>query len=186
MSPTLDRPAAIRRALRDLVAERGFHGASMGAVAKVAGVAAGTAYVHYESKEDLVYATYLEVKQQLGDEVIAQVDPGAEPPDRYRQMWLAIYDHLAREPERARFLTQMEESPYYEMAKAQLLEQGDKLVELASSEDFVEALVPLPMEVVYVLTMGVAVRLVASGTKLSNEQLETLVRATWRAITKAT
>ena len=46
MSPTTDRPAAIRRALRDLVAERGFHGASMGAVAKEAGVAAGTAYVH--------------------------------------------------------------------------------------------------------------------------------------------
>ena len=56
----------------------------------------------------------------------------------------------------------------------------------ASSEDFVEALVPLPMEVVYVLTMGVAVRLVASGIKLSNEELETLVGATWRAITKAT
>ncbi len=36
---TVDRPAAIRRALRDLVAERGFHGASMGAVAKAAGVA---------------------------------------------------------------------------------------------------------------------------------------------------
>ena len=79
----------------------------------------------------------------------------------------------------------MEESPYYEMAKAQLVEQGAKHVELASSEDFVEALVSLPMEVVYVLTMGVAVRLVASGTKLSNEELETLVGATWRAITKA-
>jgi hypothetical protein len=79
----------------------------------------------------------------------------------------------------------MEESPYYEMAKAQLLEQGDKLVELASSDEFVEALVPLPMEVVYVLTMGVAVRLVASGTKHSNERLETLVGATWGAITKA-
>ena len=79
----------------------------------------------------------------------------------------------------------MEESPYYEMAKAQLIEQRAKHVELASSEDFVEALVSLPMEVVYVLTMGVAVRLVASGTKLSNEELETLVGATWRAITKA-
>ena len=47
----VDRPALIRKALRDLVAERGFHGASMGAVAQVAGVATGTAYVHYVSKE---------------------------------------------------------------------------------------------------------------------------------------
>ena len=57
MTSAMDRPAAIRRALRDLVAERGFHGASMGAVAKEAGVATGTAYVHYESKDELVYAT---------------------------------------------------------------------------------------------------------------------------------
>lgn len=156
----------------------------MSAVAKAAGVATGTAYVHYESKEELVYATYLEIKQQLGEEVVAQIDEEAEPQERYRQLWLAIYDHLAREPERARFLTQMEESPFYEIAHQQLLERGDKLVELAAREDFLELLAPLPMEVVYVLTMGVAVRLVASGLKLTDDELETLVEATWRAVTK--
>ena len=63
MTPTgeIDRPAAIRLALRDLVADRGFHGASMSDVARRARVAVGTAYVHYESKEELVYATYLAV-----------------------------------------------------------------------------------------------------------------------------
>jgi AcrR family transcriptional regulator len=44
--PKADRAAAVRAALRTLVAERGFHGASMGAVAREAGVATGTAYVH--------------------------------------------------------------------------------------------------------------------------------------------
>jgi len=34
----------------------GFHGASMGAVAREAGVATGTAYTHYASKDDLVLA----------------------------------------------------------------------------------------------------------------------------------
>lgn len=55
---TFDRPAAIRRALRDLVAGRGFRGASMSAIAESAGVATGTAYVHYASKKELVLATY--------------------------------------------------------------------------------------------------------------------------------
>ncbi|NIT32562.1 MAG: TetR family transcriptional regulator, partial [Xanthomonadales bacterium] len=75
--------------------------ASMGAVAKAAGVATGTAYVHYASKEELVYATYLEIKRDLGDEVLRQLDPDAAPAERYRQMWMATYDHLRREPERA-------------------------------------------------------------------------------------
>lgn len=180
----VDRPAAIRRALRDLVAAQGFHGTSMSAVAKAAGVATGTAYVHYESKEELVIATYLEIKQQLGDDVVARVDEDASPRERYGQLWQAIYDHLLREPERARFLTQMEESPFYERAHAQLLTSGDKLVEAATREDFLELLTPLPMEVVYLLTMGVAVRLVAAGVKLSDAELETLIEATWRAVTR--
>jgi TetR/AcrR family transcriptional repressor of multidrug resistance operon len=183
MTKTVDRPAAIRKALRDLVAERGFHGASMGAIATAAGVATGTAYVHYGSKEELVVATYLEIKQDLGEAVATRVDLAAAPPERYRQVWLAIFEHLGEEPERARFLTQMEESPFYEGAHRQLVESGDKLVELAMHQDFLDMLVPLPMEVVYALTMGVAVRLVAAGIKLSDNQLETVVAATWRAVT---
>ena len=41
------------------MAERGFRGTSMSAVAERAGVAAGTAYVHYASKDELIVATYV-------------------------------------------------------------------------------------------------------------------------------
>ncbi|MGZ4707901.1 MAG: TetR/AcrR family transcriptional regulator, partial [Acidimicrobiales bacterium] len=61
-APVVDRAAAVRAALRTLVARNGFHGASMSAVAAEAGVGTGTAYVHYASKDELVLATYLEVK----------------------------------------------------------------------------------------------------------------------------
>ncbi len=44
----LDRAAALRDAARRLVARHGFHGASVAAIAAEAGVATGTAYVHYE------------------------------------------------------------------------------------------------------------------------------------------
>ena len=87
-STRIDRPAAIRKAMRDLVAENGFHGSSMAAVAKAAGVATGTAYVHYESKEELVYATYLEIKSDLATAVTELLDDDVAPAERYRQMWL--------------------------------------------------------------------------------------------------
>ena len=61
---TVDRAAAVRQALRTLVAQNGFHGASMSAVAAEAGVATGTAYTHYASKDELVLATYLETKAE--------------------------------------------------------------------------------------------------------------------------
>mgnify|MGYP001811897703 CR=1 FL=1 len=183
MTTTIDRPAAIRSALRDLVAERGFHGASMGAVAKAAGVAAGTAYVHYESKEELVYATYLEVKHQLSDAVLPQVDLDAPPRERFIQLWTAIYRHYREEPARAGFLAQLEASPFYEEASRRLEDSGDPLLEQATRPDLIELLAELPMEVISALTLGVAVRLVAAGITLSDEQLDRVAEACWRAVT---
>lgn len=182
--PKMDRPAAIRTALRDLVAERGFHGASMGAIAKVAGVATGTAYVHYESKDELVYATYLELKAELGSAVLADFDETADPPERWRQLLTKSYEFLAEEPQRARFLTQMEESPYYEEARARLAAAGDPLAEIGQSGDFAALLIPFPHEVIYSLSFGVAVRLIAAGVRLEPHEIDLLVDATWRAVTK--
>ena len=184
MTPGVDRPAAIRRALRDLVAERGFHGASMGAVAKEAGVATGTAYVHYESKDELVYATYLEIKEGLGAAVLAEFDAAAIPFDQWDHMLKTAYGFLSEEPERARFLSQLEESPYYEEAHARLVAAGDPLAEAARSEGFTSLIVDLPNQVIYALSLGVAVRLIAAGVQLKDEELDTLVAATWRAVTR--
>jgi TetR/AcrR family transcriptional repressor of multidrug resistance operon len=180
----VDRPAAIRRALRDLVAARGFHGASMGAVAKEAGVATGTAYVHYESKEELVYATYLELKADLSAAVLADFDPAVAPFEAWRHILTAAYGFLAEEPERARFLTQLEESPYYEEAHSRLKQAGDPLYGVTETKEFASLLVPLPYEVIYALSFGVAVRLVAAGVRLKPEETDRLVDATWRAITR--
>lgn len=184
MTNKVDRPALIRRALRDLVAERGFHGASMGAVAKAAGVATGTAYVHYESKEELVYATYLELKAELGDAVLADFEWTAEPAERWRHILTGSYNFLVEEPERARFLTQLEESPFYEEAHSRLMAAGDPLAEIGQAEDLADLLVPLPYEVIYSLSFGVAVRLIAAGVRLKPDEVELLVQATWRAVTR--
>jgi TetR/AcrR family transcriptional repressor of multidrug resistance operon len=155
----------------------------MSAVASEAGVATGTAYVHYESKEDLVLATYLDVKTELGEAVLVGYDADAPPAERYRHLVFRAYEHMAAEPERARFLTQMEESPFYASAHERLLERGDRLAEEATRPDLVELLVPLPPQVIYSMSLGVVVRLVAGGSTLSDEELETLVASTWRAIT---
>lgn len=179
----IDRPAEIRRALRSLVAEHGFHGTSMSDVAKRAGVATGTAYVHYPSKEELVYATYLEVKADLATAITAGVNGDAGPAEQWRQLMRTVYRHLADEPERARFLSQLEESPYQTEARCRLEEAGDPLSGLASEPRMARLLVKLPPEVLYALSFGVLVKLVAAEVALSPAQVDRLIAATWRAIT---
>jgi len=127
-TPTaVDRAAAVRAALRTLVARNGFHGASMSAVAAEAGVGTGTAYVHYASKDELVLATYLEVKRELGEAAVVDVDPDAPAAQRFRQLWLGIVRHLRADPDRARFLLQVDSSPFARTAHQMALAAGGAL-----------------------------------------------------------
>src|ERR1700710_891051 len=135
-SRKVDRAAAVRRAMRTLVAAHGFHGASMSRVAQLAGVATGTAYVHYSSKDELVIATYLEVKRELGDAATALVARAAAPRDRFVALWLGLYRHLAAEPERARFIVQVDSSPYARLAhETAMAADGDPIMAEAAGAD---------------------------------------------------
>lgn len=187
LGKSIDRAAAVRTALRTLVARHGFHGASMSAVAAEAGVATGTAYVHYASKDDLVYATYLEVKQDLGAAAIGHVDARASAERRFEQLWRGVHRHLTSDPDRARFLLQVDTSPYASTAHRMVLERGDDpIMREATTPDLMAQLAPLPLEILYDLGIGPAVRLAATAPSqtLDEAALAHLAAACWRAITR--
>lgn len=180
-----DRAASVRAGLRRLVARHGFHGASMGAVATEAGVATGTAYVHYESKDALVLAAYLESKQRLGAAAIAGVDAAAGPERRFIALWQGAFRHLAGDRDEARFLVQVDASPYAERAhEAAMARDDDPLLRAAEAPDMAALLLPLPVEVLYELGLAPAVHLAARGSELEAGQLELVAGACWRAITE--
>ncbi|MFM9141102.1 MAG: TetR/AcrR family transcriptional regulator [Solirubrobacterales bacterium] len=182
---TRDRAADVRRALRSLVAQGGFHGAAMSAVAQGAGVATGTAYTYYASKEELVVATYVETKAEMGDAAMDAADPGLAPEQRFISVWLAIYHHLKEDPDRARFLVQLESSPYVEKAReAPLGDGGSALWEIVAEPGMAALMADLPPQILYELGIAPAVRLVAAGTKATPAELQRAAEGCWRAITR--
>lgn len=184
----VDRGSLVRRAFLELVAERGFH-ASMGAVATRAGVAAGTIYVHYASKNDLVVAVYREVKRDLGAAAVSGVPPEAPPADRFRVIWRNVLQHLTADPVRARFLIQVDASPSAHVAHAAAVQDGDDpLMAAAAAPDMVGLLVDLPAEYLYDLAFGPAVRLAArigGASDLDRQATDSLIDACWRSITRS-
>lgn len=184
----VDRAALVRQAFLELVAERGFHGASMSSVAQRAGVATGTIYVHHASKDELVLAVYRDVKRELGSAAVADVDPADPPPARFETMWRNVLAHLSADPDRARFLIQVDASPYFAPVHTDVpADRDDPLLAAASATDMVEVLIDLPPDVVYELGFGPAVRLAASRAgepPLDEDELARFVNACWRAITR--
>lgn len=184
MNPvTTDRAAAVRQAVRRLVADHGLHGASMAAVAKAAGVATGTAYVHYASKEELLIAAYVELKADLGATAVVDLDAGAPPEARFRSIWSAVHAFLAEDPTRARFLVQVEASPLARTAHDRALLEDDPLVAQVRTPDLAARLRPLPLEVLWDLGLGPAVRLAATEQPLTAAQRAEVADACWQAVT---
>jgi TetR/AcrR family fatty acid metabolism transcriptional regulator len=56
--PRADKREAILRAATDIFAERGFFNAQVADVARAAGVAAGTVYLYFRSKDDLLISIF--------------------------------------------------------------------------------------------------------------------------------
>jgi AcrR family transcriptional regulator len=72
---------AILEAAKTILARDGAEGLSVSSVAKLAGVNRGTAYQHFQVKEDLVRATLDWVSHQLLDAVFEGGDLGGDPPE---------------------------------------------------------------------------------------------------------
>lgn len=173
----------MRRALVELVAENGFRGTAMAAVAERAGVATGTAYVHYKSKDDLVLAAYLEVKQSVAGAAAAAGNGGDTREQLFNRIWYAIYAHLSADPVQAQFLVQVEASPYAAIAHDSAMSAGVMLDQHAFVE-VMHALVSLPPLILWDMGMGPAIRAAASGIRLSKAELAELAAACWRAVSK--
>ncbi len=179
-----DRAYAVRTALRTLVARGGLDGAAMSAVAEEAGVATGTAYNHYSSKEDLVIAAYLETKERMGAEAEAAADPALPPEDRFVAIWLAIHRYFSEDLDQARFLIQIESSPYLTKARHRSETAGKSaLSRIVETSDMAAELAPLSPAILYELGIAPAVRLAASETRLEEAERLGAAIGCWRAVT---
>src|SRR5438045_6020243 len=92
-SPPGPKRDAILRAAIDVFAERGFFNAQVADVARAAGVAAGTVYLYFKSKDDLLVSIFersMREGLQAGRASVAGLD---DPEERLRRL---ARGHLAR------------------------------------------------------------------------------------------
>ena len=101
MAQTKDqmKQIAIRDAVIADVVENGLGNAPMSRIAKTAGVSAGTIYLYYPNKEEMLQAIYLEIKRLLGDAMIGAFRSGETTADGLRDMWFAMFDTIIERPD---------------------------------------------------------------------------------------
>jgi AcrR family transcriptional regulator len=75
-----------------LVARDGFGAATTAAIAAEAGVAEGTLYRHFPSKDDLFVEAYRRLKGKVFEQISSGEDGGERPDLRLKRVWRALYE----------------------------------------------------------------------------------------------
>ncbi len=184
-----DKRCAVIHAALDLVAEHGFHGAPMAAVADRADVAAGTIYRYFESKDALIVETYRFLENALNKAVTEGYPEEGTVRERYLHVGGALVRYLVDSPREFRFLEQFRNSPYGASRRREiLLGKADKnlvldLFEEGKREGVVK---DLPVPVLLALAFGPLMQICRDAAlglvTLDGRLLADAVEACWDAV----
>src|SRR6187401_1367635 len=96
-TPKTDKREAILRAAIDVFAERGYFNAQVADVARAAGVAAGTVYLYFRSKDDLLVSIFEKTMREAIQEGRASVEPLKDPIERLAAIARVHLDRMGRD-----------------------------------------------------------------------------------------
>lgn len=181
-----DKRVAILKAALELASADGLHNMPTSAIARQAGVAAGTLYLYFESKEDLINQLYLEVASELARATMEGIDHEAPVPDEFRRAWFNRarwhLDNLAA----SNFMRQCEASAV--LTHATLAAKAE--VEKEANARFIAALTsgklnPWPRQVHYALLEGPILVLAHLRDKGEIEITDEILEQTFQGVASA-
>lgn len=108
-----EKREAIVQAMLELITERGFHATPMSMVAEKAGVAAGTIYHHFGSKDEIIHELHSRLKSNMGRALRHGDMPAEEYRLRFSRIWISLFDHFVANPQEYLFLEQFTNSPFH-------------------------------------------------------------------------
>jgi AcrR family transcriptional regulator len=184
-----DKRCAIIRATLELVAEHGFHGAPMALVAERAGVAAGTIYRYFDSKDVLIGEIYHYLEERFFAAVMEGYPEAAPVRERFLHVGKVLVRYCTGSPLECRFLEQFHNSPYgLAHRREKLFGKKDKdiIVELFNDATKAGVIKDLPLVVLFALAFGPLLDVcrdhIFGFLELDEELISRCVEACWDAV----
>jgi AcrR family transcriptional regulator len=139
---------AIATATFALVEQTGLSGLTMAAIAREAGLATGTLYVYFKSKEELLIALYEQAKTETAASLMQGDDPQAPFRSRFQHMWMNWLEHRLSHYAQVVFIEQYYNSPWFSEESrnlsARLIKDWVDLIETAKAQQILKN-VPTPL-----------------------------------------
>jgi AcrR family transcriptional regulator len=185
-----DKRDEIMKAALELIAEHGFHGAPMAMIAEKAGVAAGTIYRCFESKDILITELHRELEEKISATLLEGYP--VERPLRERFLYLIreLLRYFIAHPLHFRYMEQYFNSPYgISLHRDRLLGKSgnqDIVMEIFREGSSQQILKDLPLVVLFSLAFGPLISLIRDHTLgficLEETLIQKISEACWDGI----
>jgi AcrR family transcriptional regulator len=179
---------SILAAALTLFTTHGFHGTPTSRIAQEAGVATGTLFHHFESKEALIDTLYLSIKEELAFALRRGLEDGQTVQANVKQLWLNTLRWIQLHPVEHQFLTQFGSSTAIStLSKEQAMTDTAFMAALVERGKREGILKDLPTELLgelhYAMTQAAARYFLTHPDRFENAQhLERAFEAYWDAI----
>lgn len=111
-----EKKQAILDSMLSLVDEHGLLGVPMSLLAKKAGVAAGTIYHYFESKDAIILELFEYVRRAIDHEIFKMKDRSTDAfGERFKGLWVNLCQYFINHPYVLSFMEQFFSSPFQRM-----------------------------------------------------------------------
>ena len=135
-----------------LFTTKGFHGTPTSEIAKTAGVANGTLFHYFKTKEDLINSLYLKVKYEMVDESIVGIEKIESLKLKLEFLWSKSIQWAMTNPQKIFFIQQYMYSPYI---TSNTQEEVDKIkevyIDLIKEGISNGEIKDIPLELIYII-----------------------------------
>jgi len=182
-----DTRAVIFQAALELIAEKGFHAAPISLIAKRAGLSAGTIYVYFKSKDEMIHGLYQELEKKRKTFILKGYSEDLPFRERYFQLCRNMYRYLMENPLEFSFSEQYSYSPYgvFRLRRKydSYVEPFHALFKLGKEQQTIK---DLPLIFLYDLTFGPMINVIMDHNlgllELDEDLIEAGIVATWDAV----
>jgi len=118
----MDKREKILETALKLFVDHGFHGTATGKIAKEAGVANGTVFNYFKTKDELVVALYVHIKEDMAAFLAKNTVASAGVKETMKAQFLASLFWALDNPLKFRFIQQFHTSPYLGQVKQDVMD----------------------------------------------------------------
>lgn len=181
----LKKEAILQAALTGIT-EYGFDGVSMKLIAENANVAAGTIYIHFKNKQEMINVLYIDLCEKVNKLMGNNFDKNLDLESNFMNVWKVLLTYYVTQPTVPEFLTQYTYSPYIQTTESTpvaLLQPAFDMFEQGVQQGIIK---PLPITALIGLAhspLNSLVRMIKNGRiELSDINISTYAQACWDSI----